>query len=230
MNKLVKVWQIGRLSYRKSLELQKHLVRLHHENKELSNTLVCLEHPPVYTTGIRTGQYPEQVAKNLEQLGAEFYRTNRGGLITFHGPGQLVVYPILNLKDFKPSMRWYVCHIEKTVIRLCNKLGIEAGTSPNTGVWVKDNKICAIGVHGSRFVTSHGLALNCSTDLTWFEHIVPCGIEGKGVTSLSKELNRHVDVEEVVPLFLDSFSEIFGCHYVDFPKKECDNILADLIQ
>ncbi|XP_008200951.2 octanoyl-[acyl-carrier-protein]:protein N-octanoyltransferase LIPT2, mitochondrial [Tribolium castaneum] len=231
MHKLVKVWQIGRLNYSKGLKLQKHLVHLHHEQPEFANnTLLCLEHPPVYTTGIRTKEYPQDVAQQLEALGAEFHRTDRGGLITFHGPGQLVVYPILNLKDFKPSMRWYVCHIEKTVIRLCKKMGIEAETSPHTGVWVNDNKICAIGVHGSRFVTSHGLALNCCTDLKWFEHIVPCGNEGKGVTSLSKELNRLVTVEEVIPLFLDSFSEIFSCNYVSFPKRECDNILENIVQ
>ncbi|XP_063909640.1 octanoyl-[acyl-carrier-protein]:protein N-octanoyltransferase LIPT2, mitochondrial isoform X2 [Zophobas morio] len=229
MQKLVKVWQIGRLSYSKSLKLQKYIVSLHHKNHPLSNTLLCVEHPPVYTIGIRTKDYPPSVEKQLQNLGADFFKTNRGGLITFHGPGQLVVYPIINLKDFKPSMRWYVCQIEKTVIQLCKKMGLEAETSPHTGVWVKDKKICAIGIHGSRFVTSHGLALNCCTDLKWFEHIVPCGIEGKGVTSLSKELNRFVGVEEVIPVFLDCFSELFGCNWVDFPKNDCDKILGDIL-
>ncbi|RZC39173.1 lipoyltransferase 2, mitochondrial, partial [Asbolus verrucosus] len=221
MPKLVKVWQIGQISYTESLKLQKYLVNLHHKNKELANTVLCVEHPPVYTTGIRTKQYPESEANRLKELGAEFHRTDRGGLITFHGPGQLVVYPILNLKDFKSSMRWYVNQLEQSVIHLCAKFGIKAETSPHTGVWINDKKaVCAIGVHGSRFITSHGLAINCSTDLNWFKYIVPCGIEGKGVTSLSKELNRHISTQEVVPLFLDSFCKIFACNYVDFPKHE----------
>lgn len=121
-----------------------------------------------------------------------------------------------------------MCHLERTVINLCEKLGLQAETSPHTGVWVNDNKVCAIGVHGSRFITSHGLALNCCTDLGWFDHIVPCGIQGKGVTTLSKELNRYVSVEEVVPLFLDSFSEVFGCFFVNIPQNKADQILTNL--
>ncbi|CAB1348477.1 unnamed protein product [Coregonus sp. 'balchen'] len=112
-------------------------------------------------------------------LGAEFFRSNRGGLITFHGPGQLVCYPILNLGCFKKSL-------ERTVINLCRKYGIKASTSPDTGVWVGDNKICAIGIHCGTYIPSHSLALNCNTDMGWFENIVPCGIVGKGVTSLSE--------------------------------------------
>ncbi|KAJ8918166.1 hypothetical protein NQ315_011624 [Exocentrus adspersus] len=225
MERLIKVWQVGRISYSNGLKLQKHLASLHNNGNYLCNTLLCLEHLPVYTTGIRTEQYTEDDEIKLKELGAEFHRTDRGGLITFHGPGQLVVYPILNLKHFKPSVRWYVCNIEKSIIKLCGAFNLEAETSPHTGVWIKDNKVCAIGIHGSRFITTHGLALNCNTDLNWFNHIVPCGIEGKGVTSLSKELNRDVTVEEVLPIFLDSFSEIFNCSYVNFPKEEADNIL-----
>ncbi|CAG9772945.1 unnamed protein product [Ceutorhynchus assimilis] len=170
------------------------------------------------------------MASNLEKLvktwkvGAEFYKTNRGGLITFHGPGQLVVYPILNLKHFKPSIKWYVCHLEKTIIHLCQKYGLTGETSPHTGVWIGDNKICAIGIHGSRFITTHGLALNCNTDLGWFDHIVPCGIEGRGVTSLSKELKRNVSIDEVIPEFVDSFCTIFECESLDIDREEADNL------
>uniref|UniRef100_A0A8C1II11 lipoyl(octanoyl) transferase n=1 Tax=Cyprinus carpio TaxID=7962 RepID=A0A8C1II11_CYPCA len=110
---------------------------------------------------------------------------SRGGLITFHGPGQLVCYPVLNLGCFRKSVRWYVCELERTVIKTCGQFGIEASTSPDTGVWAGDNKICAIGIHCGRYITSHGLALNCNTDMSWFDNIVPCGIMGKGVTSLS---------------------------------------------
>lgn len=158
----------------------------------------------------------------LRLLGADIHRTNRGGLITFHGPGQLVCYPVLNLGSFKKSVRWYVCQLEKTVIRLCSKFGIKASTSPHTGVWVGDNKICAVGIHCGRYITSHGLALNCNTDLTWFDHIVPCGIEGKGVTSLSAELQRDVSVGETIPQLLEAFQEQFTCRLTEGDTPETD--------
>lgn len=100
----------------------------------------------VYTTGIRTSNDVESEGKKLKALGAEFYRTNRGGLTTFHGPGQLVVYPVLNLKNFNKSMKWYICKLEETIIQLCKSFGVEAGQSSNTGVWVKNEKLCAIGI------------------------------------------------------------------------------------
>nr|CAD7426670.1 unnamed protein product [Timema monikensis] len=189
---------------------------------ETEDILILVEHNPVYTVGIRAKEYSADYEKNLKQTGAEFYRTNRGGLVTFHGPGQLVAYPILNLKHFNPNVRWYVSQIEKTIIRTCGRLGLAAETSPLTGVWVGDKKICALGLQASRFITTHGLALNCDTDLTWFSHIVPCGIEGKGVTSLSIELKRNVTIEETLPLFLLSFSELFDCALCDYRKKDAD--------
>ncbi|GJQ73772.1 hypothetical protein Trydic_g18712 [Trypoxylus dichotomus] len=204
----------------KALTLQKHIASQHHIASQGTDTIIFVEHPPVYTIGIRTKDYSDEDQVRLQQTGAEFYKTNRGGLITFHGPGQLVVYPILNLKNYKPSMKWYICHIEKTVIDMCKVFGLNASTSPHTGVWIGDNKICAIGVHGSRFVTTHGLALNCSTDLEWYKHIVPCGIKDKGVTTLTKELNRLVTIEEVMPLFLECFSKYFNCNYVDYPEED----------
>nr|CAD7257133.1 unnamed protein product [Timema shepardi] len=187
--------------------------------------LILVEHNPVYTVGIRAKEYSADYENNLKQTGAEFYRTNRGGLVTFHGPGQLVAYPILNLKHFNPNVRWYVSQIEKTIIRTCGRLGLAAETSPLTGVWVGDKKICALGLQASRFITTHGLALNCDTDLTWFSHIVPCGIEGKGVTSLSIELKRNVTIEETLPLFLLSFSELFDCALCDYRKKDADSLI-----
>jgi lipoyl(octanoyl) transferase len=199
-------------------------------NKVLSgepykNVLILTEHPPVYTIGIRTKNYTIKDEEKLRDLGAEFHKTNRGGLITFHGPGQLVAYPIINLKNFQPSVRWYVCHIEKTVINLCAKYGIKAGITDDTGVWVDDRKICAIGIHASRYITTHGLALNCNTDLSWFKHIVPCGIEGKDVTSLSRELKRDVMISEVVPRLLKSFGEVFQADVEMLGGKEVQEIL-----
>ncbi|KAJ8971713.1 hypothetical protein NQ317_006015 [Molorchus minor] len=205
MERLVKVWQVGKISYANGLKLQKQLANLHTRDKHLNDTLLCVEHPPVYTIGIRTNLYDE-----AEEM--------KGGLITFHGPGQLVIYPILNLKHFKPSIKWYVCRIEKTVINLCTKFGLVAETSPHTGVWIGDNKVCAIGIHGSRFITTHGFALNCNNDLTWFDHIVPCGLK----------LNRIVTIDEVLPKLLDSFSDVFECTFINYPKERADELWKNI--
>ncbi|RVE65309.1 hypothetical protein OJAV_G00134780 [Oryzias javanicus] len=206
---LVKVVRLGLLSYQEGLRLQRVYVDRHRSGP--AHSLLLCEHSPVYTTGIRHGPYPASQLDRLRLLGADVHRANRGGLITFHGPGQLVCYPVLDLSGFKKSVRWYVSQLEQTVISACSSLGVVATTSPHTGVWVGDNKICAIGIHCGRYITSHGLALNCHPDLSWFSHIVPCGIEGKGVTSLSRELRRHVSVHEATPLLLHAFAEHFDC-------------------
>ncbi|XP_019544054.3 putative lipoyltransferase 2, mitochondrial [Aedes albopictus] len=220
MSRVVHVLRAGKLGYQKSLNLQK-VVSSAVLNGEQPNVLILTEHDPVYTVGIRTKSYGSEEEHRLRELGAEFFRTNRGGLITFHGPGQLVAYPVLNLKHFQPSVRWYVCHIEKTVIDLCRRYGLKAGTTEDTGVWIGNRKICAIGIHASRYVTTHGLALNCDNDLRWFRHIVPCGIEGKGVTSLSGELNREVTVGEATRKFLESFQDILQCDLLEYdPEKQ----------
>lgn len=218
MSKIVHILRAGKLDYNKSLILQKSIsdqIKTIKDESQFKNTLIITEHNPVYTIGIRTKNYTIQDEDKLKELGAEFHKTNRGGLITFHGPGQLVVYPIIHLKHFTPSIRWYVCHLEKTIIDLCKKYEIKAETTKDTGVWVDDRKICAIGIHASRYITSHGLALNCETDLKWFDKIVPCGIEGKSVTSLSKELKRNVTIDEVLPKFLESFKDIFQCEFCE---------------
>lgn len=209
------VWNLGRMSYGDALKKQTlvatRVKELMNNDKSPLGVLLLVEHNPVYTIGLRTKLYSLQDQEKLLRLGAEFYKTDRGGLITFHGPGQLVVYPILNLKQFRPSVKWYVSTIEQVVIDLCKHFGVVAGTSPHTGVWVNDRKICAIGIHGSRYVTTHGFAFNCNIDLEWFSHIVPCGVEGKGVTSLSRELHKTVTSQDVTPRLLKCFSEHFNC-------------------
>lgn len=223
MSRVVHVLRTGLLSYSKALALQKCAAeQIIKAPGAFQNLLILTEHHPVYTIGLRTKHYTLDDEHRLQQLGAEFYRTNRGGLITFHGPGQLVAYPIVNLKNFRPSMKWFVCSVERSVIAVCAEFGLSAQTTADTGVWVDDRKICAIGVHGSRYVTTHGLALNCCTDLSWFEHIVPCGIEGKGVTSISQELGRQVTVDAVQPVFVKCFADIFGAHV-----KELDPSLGE---
>lgn len=229
MTKLIHVLRAGRLSYQAGLSLQT-IIAKRVLNDPTKNILILTEHnPPVYTIGIRTKDYTLADELRLQALGAEFYRTNRGGLITFHGPGQLVVYPIINLKNFEPSLRWYICQIESTIIELCQQFGITAQRTKDTGIWVEDRKICAIGVHCSRYITTHGLALNCNTDLKWFEHIVPCGIEGKGVTSLSAELKKCVAISDVCEQFLKCFCSGFKCDsIIEFDVNEKKKIFNEL--
>ncbi|XP_077466709.1 octanoyl-[acyl-carrier-protein]:protein N-octanoyltransferase LIPT2, mitochondrial isoform X1 [Stigmatopora argus] len=248
----VEVVRLGLLPYGQALRLQRTYAERCRAGGGASHALLLCQHPPVYTTGFRQKGRPPPGLERLRDLGAEVHAADRGGLITFHGPGQLVCYPVLHLASFKKSIRWYVSQLERTVVAACAGLGVEASASPHTGVWVGDHKICAIGrktracreadrhwtgagrtaspfpfsgspgsgpglwpllsgVRCSGYVTWHGLALNCNTELTWFDHIVPCGLEGKGVTSLSAELRRDVGVDEATPHLLHAFARHFDC-------------------
>lgn len=172
--------------------------------KEYVNRVVMCEHPHVYTLG-RSGKESNMLlsAGQLERIGATLFHIDRGGDITYHGPGQLVCYPILNLEEFSLGLKEYVRLLEEAVIRLCASYGIAAGRLPKaTGVWLEGDtprarKICAIGVRSSHFVTMHGLALNVNTDLRYFSYIHPCGFVDKGVTSLQQELGRALPMAEV---------------------------------
>ncbi|KAL8598803.1 hypothetical protein ACOMHN_015382 [Nucella lapillus] len=216
-NRVVQVINLGRLGFLEACDIQMRYARPHLDeiagrpNAVGHNTILLVEHSPVYTVGLRTKDYDQIEERRLKNLGAEFYRTNRGGLITFHGPGQLVAYPILNLRHFEPSIRKYVASLELTLIDTCRRFGIQARTTEHTGVWVGDKKIAAIGVHASRFVTTHGVSLNCNPDLGWFRHIVPCGIPGKEVTSLTEQLGVDTPIKKVVAPFLASFQQQFDC-------------------
>jgi lipoyl(octanoyl) transferase len=170
------------------------------------NHLLFCQHPPTYTLG-KSGK-PEHLLLDEEALavhGATFHRINRGGDITFHGPGQLVAYPLLDLENFRPDIHWYLRALEEAVIQTLSTYGLSAGRIAGlTGVWLgweegaaNPRKICAMGVRCSRWVTLHGLALNVNTDLSYFGYIVPCGITDKAVTSLQAELGHAVPVEEV---------------------------------
>uniref|UniRef100_H2YHG2 Octanoyl-[acyl-carrier-protein]:protein N-octanoyltransferase LIPT2, mitochondrial n=2 Tax=Ciona savignyi TaxID=51511 RepID=H2YHG2_CIOSA len=199
-----------------ALKLQQCLVKWQHESPNPFPILLMLQHDPVYTVGLRSSVYTEQEESNLLAIGADFVRTNRGGLITFHGPGQLVVYPIFNLGAMKLGVREYVYQLEETIINLCERYKLHGERSPHTGVWIANDKICAMGINTQRGITSHGLALNCNTDLKWFDRIVPCGIHGRGVTSLSRELSRDVTVENTLSQFLRHFAPVFGSDSLDF--------------
>ncbi|XP_054829903.1 putative lipoyltransferase 2, mitochondrial [Eublepharis macularius] len=216
----VRLVRLGRASYAASRAAQERCVRRQRAEAEAAagapaGRLVVWEPSgPVFTAGLRGAAE----ARRLRALGAGFERAGRGGLLTFHGPGQLVAYPVLDLRRLGLPLRAYVAALERLGRAAAAALGLphaRALPPPCTGVWVGDAKLCAIGVHCGRHITSHGLALNCCTDLTWFDHIVPCGLEGKGVTSLSQELQRHVSVEEATEPFLDAFQEVFKCTLTD---------------
>jgi len=202
--------QLGRVPYGEALELQQRLVA---ERKQglVPDQLLLLEHPHVITLG-RNGHMENLLASDeiMERAGIAFYPANRGGDVTYHGPGQLVGYPILDLRDWKRDVGAYVRGIEQAIIDTVGEYGIEAGRIPKlTGVWVGERKIAAIGVHISRWVTSHGFALNVHTDLSYFQYIVPCGLT-KPVTSMA-QLGVRATVEEVGERFAGNFSRIFDC-------------------
>jgi lipoyl(octanoyl) transferase len=184
---------------------------------EIPDVLILLEHPPVYTAGRRTDPSHLLVAQpEIERSGAEVHRVDRGGSVTFHGPGQLVGYPILHL-GAAPDVIGYLRKMEEAVIRACADLGIVVGRNRDTGVWAGDRKACAIGVRVSRAVTLHGFALNCSTDLSWYGAIVPCGLADRGVTSLTEIAGRTVTVAEAQPTVARRFAEVFDRRLVAVP-------------
>jgi lipoyl(octanoyl) transferase len=202
--------ELGRMDYGKALELQQQLVA---ERKQglIPDQLLLLEHPHVITLG-RNGHLENLLADDqvLGRAGILFYPTDRGGDITYHGPGQLVGYPIVDLREWKRDVGAYVRAIEQVIIDTLADYAITGGRiSGMTGVWVDGRKIAAIGVHISRWVTSHGFALNVSTDLSYFQYIVPCGLT-KPVTSMA-ELGVHATLEEVSRSLTTHFGRVFDC-------------------
>ena len=183
------------------------------------NHLLFVEHYPVYTLG-KSGK-PEHVLlsqSQREKQQIEYFHINRGGDITFHGPEQLVGYPILDLEKFRTDLGWYLRSLEEVIILTMKEYGLEGGRSAGeTGVWLdagtkgKERKICAMGIRCSRWITMHGFALNVNTELDYFSGIVPCGIQGKQVTSLKKELGHDVPMEEIKEKVKDNFAKVFDC-------------------
>ncbi|HUI56967.1 MAG TPA: lipoyl(octanoyl) transferase LipB [Bryobacteraceae bacterium] len=204
------VRELGRIDYGKALELQQQLIA----SRKLGTTpdhLLLLEHPHVITLG-RNGRVENLLASNevLGRAGISFHPTDRGGDVTYHGPGQLVGYPILDLREWKRDVGAYVRAIEQTIIDTLAEYGIAAGRIPKlTGVWVGERKIAAIGVHISRWVTSHGFALNVNTDLSYFQYIVPCGLT-KPVTSMA-QLGVPTTLQEVSRRLAAHFGRVFSC-------------------
>ena len=214
---MIRFEDLGVISYEEAEKMQLSTFEksLDNVSKSIENehTIYLLEHQPVYTLG-KNGK-EEHILPIARTSGATFHRISRGGDITFHGPGQIVAYPILDLRKLGIGIAQYVATLEKIGQEICSHYGIATSTIPSeNGVWIdadnhKARKIMAIGIKASRYITMHGLAFNVNTDLRFFEYIIPCGIVGKGVTSLEKELGHPVDIQEVKSLFQTLFSKYF---------------------
>lgn len=214
-----RAWDYQEALLRKNLDIK--AARHHGAAPDAADTthhLLLCTHPAVYTLG-KSGHLENLLVNDerLRELEVSFYKTNRGGDITFHGPGQVVGYPVLDLEKIFTDLGRYMRSLEEVIIRTIAHFGIEGGRLPGaTGVWLdaddpaKARKICAMGVKCSRWVTIHGWALNVNTDLRYFDYIVPCGISDKGVTSLQRELGREVDMEQVKSRLKDEFETVFG--------------------
>jgi lipoyl(octanoyl) transferase len=228
---------VGLIGYVEAWGLQKRLVA-GRKAGAMEDVLLLCEHPHVITLG-RNGKREHLLASEqvLRQKGVEFHSSDRGGDITYHGPGQLVGYPILNLGAIRKDVVWYVRMLEEVMIRATAEFGISAErVAGKTGIWVRgagdsnvpgitEEKLGAIGVHISRWVTSHGFAYNMSTDLRYFDLIVPCGITGRKATSLEKILGREVTRKEVVHPVVRNFGEVFG---LEMRETSRDDLLAQL--
>lgn len=199
-----------------------HSAEMEDNNLVTEHSFLFVEHPPVYTlgkSGDMTNVLIDEEGRRIR--GIEFFRTNRGGDITFHGPGQIVGYPILDLEKFYTDIGRYLREIEEVIILTLADYGIVAGrSSGETGVWIdsqtpgRERKICAIGVRSSRWITMHGFALNVNTDLDYFNFIIPCGISNKQVTSIQKELGREVDLKEVKERIKKNFEFVFDAELI----------------
>ena len=208
----LEVRHLGLISYAEGLALQQQLVEERKAGR-IPDQLLLLEHSPVITLGVRARHDRSHVLASpevLEARGVELFETGRGGDVTYHGPGQLVGYPILDLRPDRCDVHRYVRDIEEALIRTSAAFGVEAGRSPGlTGVWVCNEKLAAIGVRIARWITSHGFAFNVTTALDHFDLIVPCGISDKGVTSLQKLLGRPVPIAEVADVAASAFAAVF---------------------
>ena len=226
-SKKVIVRNLGSVDFEESFKIQKQIqneiidIKLNNRKNNLNlsspNYLLFMEHNHVYTLG-NSGDDKNLLfnEKELDKKGIKFIKTNRGGDITYHGPGQLVCYPIFDLENFYTDIHRYLRDLEEIIVGTLDHFGLVAFGNPNeTGVWLdigskNERKICAMGIKVSRWVTMHGLALNVNTDLSYFEGIIPCGINNKGVTSINNELSQKVDLKKVREIMIKNFEKKFN--------------------
>jgi len=221
MNKTLNLYNIGLIDYEEAWELQKELLELRFQ-KKISDTLLFVEHPHTYTLGkIAKRENLISSEKFLKEKEIKVFDIDRGGDITYHGPGQIVGYPIIDLNEWKKDTHEYLRALEEIIIKTCGHYGLNAGRNPEfTGVWIEDRKIAAIGIKVRHWITMHGFAFNINTDLTYFTGIIPCGIKDKDVTSLKKEINQRINLEEVQKILLDNFRILFNYEKINILSKE----------
>lgn len=215
-------YQLGLVGYEGALRLQERLVREVQDGRQ-EDLLILLQHHPVVTLG--RGTHPEnllQSERRLQELGIELHESPRGGDITYHGPGQIVAYPILDLaRRDEADLHAYIRKLEQVVMGVLASFGVKGWREKGlTGVWTEGGKVAAIGIRVQRWVTSHGFALNVSTSLDAFNVIVPCGISGRPVTSLSKEAGQEISVDEALPVVMEAFGRVFDCTVQRRPPED----------
>ncbi len=237
MNREIVYTDLGLTEYQQALDIQRNLfdsvkeIKIHNRRNNTRNItpnyFLFTEHPHVYTLG-KSGKEEHLLLgfEELAQKGVQFYKTDRGGDITYHGPGQIVAYPILDLDNFGMDIIRYMRNLEEVIIHVLKEYDIKGERiEGETGVWIDAaspyaRKICAMGVRTSKWVTMHGLALNVSTDLKYFDYIIPCGIRNKGVTSMEKELGYVPDINRLKNSIVRNFEEVFGAKMTFHPADE----------
>ncbi len=212
---------LGLIDYKQCWDLQKEIFDLRYHSK-VDDTFFMLEHPHTYTLGkVAEKENLISTSGQLKELGISVYEIDRGGDITYHGPGQIVGYPIIKLSDWKEDTHAYLRGLEEVIMLTCNEYGLKTErNSKYTGVWIGDRKIAAIGIKVSRWITMHGFAFNVNTDLAYFGGIIPCGIKDKEVTSLQRELGNEVPIEEVKEKVIKNFKEVFEYNSYNVKPKE----------
>lgn len=209
--KVLKYSDLGFIDYKEAWDLQKEIVS-NRSSGDLEDVLLLLEHPNTYTLGKTADKINLKGSEDyLRQNQISVYNIDRGGDITYHGPGQIVGYPIIDLNNWYKDTHKYLRALEEVIIKTCAEYNLICERNPKyTGVWINDKKIAAIGIKVSRWITMHGFAFNINTDLNLFNGIVPCGIHEKAVTSLKEELNMEIDIQEVKQNVKNNFKEVFG--------------------
>jgi lipoyl(octanoyl) transferase len=226
LNRTYKIHLLGRCGYNEARTYQNKLIAAL-EKEQTPQALILLEHPPLYTLGRRGRKEHLLISeKKLSEENIKLYQTDRGGDITFHGPGQLVAYPVLDLKKLDLNLAGYVYRLEQTAINAIKIMGIQGERLEGfPGVWVKGQKIAAVGVRiNARHITDHGLAVNVNPRLDYFDNIIPCGLVGKKVTSLGKIMQKQVAVNDVLKILITSFEGVFGLNPLEIIKLENERI------
>lgn len=224
MQRIFYFTDLGLIDYQKAWDIQKNIFEKRYE-QELPDVLFLLEHNHTYTLG-KTADKNNLIGSEeyLNENNIKVYEIDRGGDITYHGPGQIVGYPIINLTDWKNDTHKYLRGIEEVIIRTCAEFGLNAGRNEKyTGVWIDNRKIAAIGIKVSRWITMHGFAFNVSTNLDFFNGIIPCGIRDKSVTSIQAEVGENIEKETVKSFLLKHFTDVFG--YSHYEVKKLDSLL-----